>query len=176
MLDQILDIVKENAGDLIVNNSDIDNKFNENAISGAAESISKGLQEQLNQGNVKDVLNIFSSKTSNDGNPLIGQLTNMFGSQLGDKFGVQSDKANGIASSLIPVVIEQLVNRVNDKNNSSIDLNSILGGLSGKQGVDFGNLMQKFDNGDNDGFGLDDAMDLLKGDKGGSMLGGLFGK
>jgi len=52
MLDQILDIVKENAGDLIVNNSDIDNKFNENAISGAAESISKGLQEQLNQGNV----------------------------------------------------------------------------------------------------------------------------
>lgn len=175
MLDQILDIVKDNAKDLIENNGDIDNQYNESAISEAASTISNGFKDKLQSGNVKDVLDVFSEKTSNTDNPLVNQLSSMFGSQLGNKFNVSGDKANGIAGQLIPMVIDQLVKKVNDSNDSSIDLNGLLGSLSGQQGVNFGDLMQKFNNGDSDGFGLDDAMDLLKG-KGGSALGGLFGK
>ena len=63
-----------------------------------------------------------------------------------------------------------------DSNDSSIDLNGVLGSLTGKSGINFNDMMQKFDKGDSDGFGLDDAMDMLQGKGGLAGLGGLFGK
>ncbi len=132
--------------------------------------------QQLSGGNMKEILNAFSSKTSNTDNPVVQQIITVLTQQLGGKFNLNSNTANGIAGSIIPAVMDQLVNKVNDSNDSSIDLNSILGSLTGKSGVNFNDMMQRFDKGDTDGFGLDDAMDLLKGKGGLSGLGGLFGK
>jgi hypothetical protein len=132
--------------------------------------------QQLSGGNMKEILNAFSSKTSNTYNPVVQQIITVLTQQLGGKFNLNSNTANGIAGSIIPAVMDQLVNKVNDSNDSSIDLNSILGSLTGKSGVNFNDMMQRFDKGDTDGFGLDDAMDLLKGKGGLSGLRGLFGK
>ena len=176
MLDQILEIGKNKAQGAIVENNAIDNQYNDAAIQTTAESIKEGLMQQLSGGNMKEVLNAFSSKTSNTDNPVVQQIIQVLTQQLGGKFNLNNDTASGIASSLIPSVMDQLVKKVHDSNDSSIDLNGVLGSLTGKSGINFNDMMQKFDKGYSDGFGLDDAMDMLQGKGGLAGLGGLFGK
>lgn len=178
MLDQLIQVVREQAQDAIVNNRDIDDQHNEDAIQEAAKTISGSLQEQLAAGNFKEVMNIFNSKTSNEGNPIIGQITQVFTEQLGSKFHVDKNKAGGIAGSMIPVIIDQLVRKTNDDKDPSIDLNNIFGSLVGKgvEGVNFNDIMGKINGGGkSDGFGLDDVADLVKKGAGSNGAGGLLG-
>jgi hypothetical protein len=178
MLDQLLSVVREQAQEAIVKNRDIDDSHNESAMEEAAKTITSGLQEQLAAGNFKDVMNIFNSKTSNDGNPIIGQITQVFTEQLGSKFNVDKNKAGGIAGSMIPVIIDQFVRKTNDDKDPSIDLNSIFGSLAGKgvQGINFNDIMSKLNgDGQSDGFGLDDVADLVKKGAGSNGAGGLLG-
>jgi hypothetical protein len=185
MLDQLLEVVRSKAQEQIVDNSAIDNKFNNDAMQEAANTIKNTLQDQLAQGNVKDVLNIFNSKTTNEGNPLIGMITDLFSKQLGSKFGVEGNKASSMAASMIPSIIDQFVKKTNDNNDSSIDINDIFSSLAGKgvSGIDFKDILGKLGK-DSDGFGLDDVIGMVSkgagaqkgsGDLLGS-LGGLLGK
>ena len=182
MLDQLLDIVREQAEDKIVRNPDIDDRHNEGAIQDAMATISQGLLGRIAEGGLEDVLDIFSQKSSNTANPLVGKITEQFTQQLGAKYNLSSDKAGGIAGSLIPIIIDRFVNRTNDNGVSGIDLNSVFGMLTGdKDGkIDFGDVMNRFDKREeDDGFGLDDVMDMVRGNQGGQgggLLGGLLGK
>ncbi len=56
MLENLINLVKEQAGDAIVNNPAIPNENNEAAIQSAGESIAGGLQNIISSGGLKDVL------------------------------------------------------------------------------------------------------------------------
>ena len=69
---------------------------------------------------------------------------------LGSKFGVDPSAAQNIAVSLIPKVLEMMQSKTNDPNDSSFDINDLMGQLSGNKvtgNVDFGSVLSQMQSG-----------------------------
>ncbi|MBW6490057.1 MAG: DUF937 domain-containing protein [Lentimicrobium sp.] len=133
MLNQLIKIVKENAGDAIVNNPAIPNERNNEAIQTAAQALLKNLQGQAAGGNLNAVLDIFKGGGAASSSPLVNNISSGVAGELMKKFGLDNAAAKSIVNQLIPVVMDKLKNKTNDPNDKSIDLNGIIGALSGKK-------------------------------------------
>jgi hypothetical protein len=193
MLEQLLNMVKDNSQEAIVNNPAIPNQFNDSAQSSIMDAIMGGLQNQAQSGNVGGLLGLLTGKQAGAGsnmlsNPIVaGIAQNAIGSLM-DKFGIENAAAKGIVSSVLPGVIGSLISKTNDPNDSSIDMNGIFGSLMGgqaqpqaAQGFDFNQIGAALSDGKID---MNDVMNiggsLLQGNSGGAgglggLLGGLFG-
>lgn len=143
MIDQLLAIVKDHADDLIVRNDAVPNTHNDAAIAETAQSILGGLQGAIGNGGLESVLGLIGGKTPVQGNPLVASIASNLTENLGSKFGVSGNAAGQIASAIVPMVLSKLITRTNDPNDSSIDLGSVFGQLTGgaSQGTDFGSLL-----------------------------------
>lgn len=161
MFDQLLNLVKENAGDAIINNPAIPNEHNDAAISHATEGIVNGLQSQLSGGNAADVLQLLGGKSNVANNGVTNAISQNVAGSLMQKFGISNSAAGSIVSSLIPTVLSKLVHKTNDPNDSSFDLNGVFSHLTGgkTQGMDIGSMLGSLTGGG--------------GSTGGSPLGGL---
>jgi hypothetical protein len=163
MLENLTNLVKEQAGDAIINNPAIPNEQNDNAIQAASGSITEVLQEKVSSGNFGDLSQLFSGSDLAN-NPIVAKIKDVFAGKLGN-MGVDGTAANGAAAGIIPGLIEKFVKRTNDPNDKGFDLQSMLKQFAGPDG--------KFDMGD--------VMNIFKGNSGsgggiGGMLGGMFGK
>lgn len=189
MLDQLVQLVRENAQESVVANPAVPNENNDAVIGEASHSIAEGLQSALANGNVSEVMSLFNGKSSPDGaNPLVNGIQGNFVKNLMEKFGLNSGAASSLAGSLIPSVLGSLVKKTNDPGDSSFSLDGIIGSLTGgsASGFNLGGLLGKFGL-DKDGDGDVDMQDLTamisKGAQQqqssgglGGLLGGLFGK
>jgi hypothetical protein len=178
MLDNLLGLVKQYAGDAIINNPAIPNERNDEAIETASSSIFNGLQQTISNGGLKDVLGMFSGGDA-AASPVAQQINGGLVQNLMQKFGLDQGAASGVAGNLIPAVLQNFVAKTNDPNDNSFDLQSIMNNLSGGAAgnINVAGLMDKFKNGafDKDGDGdtdLQDAMNLFNG--GGTTGGGLM--
>ena len=163
MLQQIINLVKENAGDVINNNPDIPADKKEEAFQVAGSSVADGLKGVLSHGGVKDVMKLFSGTSDVSDNPVTQQASGAFVDNLTSKLGLNSSQASGLASSIIPMVLGKLVNKTNDPNDSSFDLQDMMNQFSGGKtsGMNVGALLGKFKSGlDKDGDGDVDLNDL----------------
>jgi uncharacterized protein YidB (DUF937 family) len=179
MLENLINLVKEQAGDPIVNNPAIPNEKNGEAVQEASHSIVSGLQQALQGGNLQDVMHLFSGNTAVADNPVTQNIQGGFVQNLMHKFGLDAAQAGSIASNLIPGVLQKLVHKTNDPNDSSFDLQGILNGLSGGKtsGFDVQGLLNKFKGGmDKNGDGNVDLQDLQSLFQGGGEGGGLMDK
>jgi uncharacterized protein YidB (DUF937 family) len=185
MLENLLNLVKQQAGSSIINNPAIPNEKNDEAVAVAGQSITGGLQQLLSQGGIKDVLSMFSGKQEIDSsNPAVQQVSGNVVQNLMDKLGLDQQQAGSVAGGLVPDVLKKLVSKTNDPNDNSFDIQSIFNSLSGggTSGVNVQGLLNKFKGGlDQDGDGDVDLQDLTaafsgKGGGGGVMdkLKGLF--
>lgn len=179
MLNQLMDLVKENAGDLIVNNAAVPNQFNDAAISEASKLIEENLSKAISGGNVQDVLGLFGNAQNISSNPMVAGIVGQLAQSLGSKFGVDGAQAQHIAGSLIPQILGGLAAKTNDPNNAAFNINDITSQLSGGKavGIDFGSVISQMQQGGKvDLGGL--AGQFLGGQKGGlgDMLGGFFKK
>lgn len=164
MLENLINLVKDNALDVVINNPAIPNAQNGEVISETASSIVSGLKDHVSAGNLGDVMGLLQgdhSVASLASNPAISSIIQVLTSNLESKFGLPSSVTNGIAQQLIPTVMNQLISKVKDPNDSSFDLQSILSAVSGS-GLDAGSLLGSLSGGSSEGIG--------------GMLGGLFGK
>ncbi len=170
MLDNLLDLVKSQAGNAIINNPAIPNEQNDAAVEVASSSIFDTLKNAATGGNIGDIVSMFSGGAGNAANsPLAGIMQNSMVQNLMQKFGLDQGAAGNIASGLLPNVLQNLVHKTNDPNDSSFDLQSIVSKVTGGAGgFDIGNLVSNFTGGANQqqagGGGI---MDSIKG---------LFGK
>ena len=163
MFENLLDLVKQHAGDAIINNPAIPNERNEEAIHAASTSIFTTLKNAIAGGNISDVTNLFNG--GNAGSSSLSQgIQGNFIQTLMSKFGLNQSQATSAAGGLIPNVLEKLVHKTNDSNDSSFDIQSILGSLTGNAGgggMDLQGLIGKFTGGgSSSGGGL---MDNIKG-------------
>lgn len=153
MLENLIDLVKQNAGSAIINNPAIPNEHNDAAINVAGSSIMDGLKKMISQGNVQDVVNLFNHQGGDIANaPATQQLSGGLIQSLMDKFGLDKNAASGITSNLLPQVLQKLVHKTNDPNDSSFDIQSILSNVTGGQsgnGFDLQSLIGKFTQGGN---------------------------
>lgn len=174
MLDQLINLVKENAGSIIGNNQEVPDDKKEQIAEAAGSSIQEGLQSALQNGNISDLLGMFSGNGDITGNPVTNEVNNSFQHQLTDKLGLSASQAGGLAASLIPMILGKLVNRTNDPNDNSFNIQDIFNQFSGGKtsGMDIGGLLNKFKGGlDTDGdadVDLNDLKNMFSG--GGSVM------
>ena len=136
MLENLLDLIKQNAGSAIVNNPAIPNEHNDAAVSLAGSSIMDSLKGMLANGNVGDVASLFNQQGGGDiaNHPATQQIQGNFIQNLMGKFGLNEGAASGIAASLIPMVLQKLVHQTNDPNNGNFNIQNIIGSLTGGGG------------------------------------------
>lgn len=152
MLENLFSLVKEHAGDAIINNPAIPNERNDEAVELASGSIFDTLKGAASNGNFGDIMNMFSGgEQSAQASPLAGVMQNSLVQNLMHKFGLDQGAAGNIASGLLPKVLNNFVNKTNDPNDNSFDIQSILskvtGGNSG--GFDVKNIISQFTGGGN---------------------------
>ena len=145
MLDNLLNLVTQNAGQAIIQNPAIPNERNNDAIQAVTQSIFNGLQGQLQQGNAQQLVGLLAGQQSVQGSPIVNTIAQGAVGNLMQQFGIQNQQAQQIVSSLLPVVMQQLVQKTNDPRDNSFDLNGIVNTLSGGQApADIGGIVNQF--------------------------------
>ena len=181
MLENLFNLIKEEGADAVINNPAIPNEQNNAVLADATHSVADGLQGVLAGGGLTNILSLFGNNNAGGNssllnNPIVSSIISSFTTKLTNNHGIESNQASGIAGSLIPSIIGSLINKTNDPNNSSFDINSIIGSLTGGAnnaqagggGFDLSSLVSKFANGgldaNNDGkIGLDDIISKVTG-------------
>ncbi|KYP13111.1 MAG: hypothetical protein A1D16_05750 [Flavihumibacter sp. CACIAM 22H1] len=159
-----MNLIRENAGDSIINNPDIPNERNEEAIEATGASILSGLQGMMAQGGAKEVLGMFAQGQVDQDNPVVQNLSGNVISDMMGRFGLDRNKAGSLVGSLLPIILNQLVSKTNAPVNNGFSLDGIFGQLSGGRtsGINLENIVGKLAGGglDRDGDGDVDFQDL----------------
>ena len=144
MLENLFKLIKDQAGDSVINNPVVPNEQNEAVVASATHSVAEELQGTLASGGLQNVLSLF-----NDGGST-GGFTN-----------------NPIVSN----IISNLISKTNNPGDSSFDINNIIGSLSGGGsavpagggGFDFNNILGKIGGAglDSDGDGKVELSDIV---------------
>lgn len=178
MLDKLINLVRQHAGDAVINNPAIPNEKNNEAVNDAGTSIMGTLQNALASGRIKDVLGYFQHK-GGDTDPIVKEATGNYAKDLQTRLGVDPGAAQDVANKVVPQTMNDLANRTADPSDNSFDIQDIFNSLSGGKtgGMDIKALLQRFGAGnlDKDGDGDVDLQDL-KNMFGGSNAGGLMDK
>ncbi len=183
MLENLFNLIKESSVDTVISNPVIPNEKNDAVIADATHSIADGLQGVLAGGGLQSVLSLFKNGGNNNGsaagnllnNPIVSNIISSFTNKLTNNHGIAGDQASGIANSLIPGVLNSLINKTNDPGNSSFDIGGIINSLTGGGGAQAGGsnfnlsgLISSFTSGgldaNKDGhIGLDDIISKVTG-------------
>ncbi len=178
MLENLFNLIKEHSADAVINNPAIPNEKNDAVIADATHSVADGLQGVLAGGGLQSVLSLFANNGNLGGNgllnnPIVSNIISSFTNKLTSNHGIAADQAGGIANNLIPSVLNSLVNRSNDSNNSSFNIGGIISSLTGEGanaggassgGLDIGSLISQFtggDTGSNGSAGLNDIINKV---------------
>jgi hypothetical protein len=183
MLENLFNLVKQQGLDAVINNPAVPNEQNNDVLASATGSVAEGLQSALAGGGLQNVLSMFGNGGANSGggiagllnNPIVSNIISGFTSKLTNNHGIAGDQAGGIAQSLIPNVLSNLINKTNDPNDSSFDLNGIIGSLTGgggnTGGFDIAGIAGKLAAGglDSDGDGKLELSDIISKISGGAQ-------
>jgi len=136
MLENLINLVKENAGDAIINNPAVPNEQNDAVIAAAGQSLQGSMQNMILQGKLQDLLSLFHNGVGNTAtNPSVQNISTDLIQNLSDKFGFNQSTSSGIASNLIPGLLERLVSKTNDPADNSFSLQGIIGHLTSGDGL-----------------------------------------
>ncbi|WAC14431.1 hypothetical protein [Dyadobacter pollutisoli] len=178
MLEQLLGLVQENSQQAIVQNPAVPNEHNEEVMNTLMGSITGGLQEHAQAGNLGGLMGLLSgnsatSSSSLMNNPIVASIASKAIGAIMEKFGMNSQTAGGIVNSVLPGVLGGLISKVSNPGDSSIDFNDIIESLTKgssaqapaqSSGFDFNQIGYAMAD------GKLDMNDLIK--MGGSLMGG----
>jgi hypothetical protein len=145
MLDQLFNIVKESGQDTVVNNPDVPNEYNQEVMADATQTIAGGLKNIMAGGGFENILDLFKGGGSGNGisgggvsgllkNPIVSMMVGYFISKLVKKYSMSPSVATNVANNLIPHALNGLIQQTNDPNNPNINLDGLIGSLTGSAG------------------------------------------
>jgi hypothetical protein len=140
MFENLLNLVKEHAGDAIINNAAIPNEHNDAAIETTTNGIMEGLKNQLGNGGIEGLTSMFQGGNQSG---MVQNISQNVAGSLMQKFGIENQAAQSIVQSLIPVVMNKFVNKTNDPNDNSFDIQGIMGSLAGGNTAGIGGMLGK---------------------------------
>lgn len=136
MLKNLLELVKESAGDAIINNPAVPNEKNNAVIQEATASLFKALKGTANTGGINSLKDMFQQSGTNiASSPVVKNVSAGVAGDLMKKFGLDKGTASGIVSMLIPIVMSKLIHKTNDPNDKSFNLDGIIRALGKKGGL-----------------------------------------
>jgi hypothetical protein len=135
MFDQLLDLIQQNSQQAVVQNPAVPNEHNEDVMQTLMDSVTGGLKENAQNGNLQGLLGLFSGSSGTGAglmnNPIIASIASNAITAIMNKFGLSSSAAGNIVASVLPGVLGSLISKTSNPGDSSIDFNSVLGGLLG---------------------------------------------
>jgi hypothetical protein len=134
MLDQLTQLVQQFGDDAIVKNSEIPNEYNEGVKYETGNSIFSGLKKIASEGGGEQLAALFKGDSIDSSNPVVQQLSQQLSGNLGQKFGLSSDTSSNVAGSLIPQILNSLVNKAKDPNDGSFQISDIINAITGNSG------------------------------------------
>ena len=135
MFEQLINLVKENAGSAIIDNNDVPNEKNDDVINTTAGGIMDHLKDLMGNGGLENITDLLKKGTTGNGT-LVSGMSGSIATTISEKFGIDQSKAESIVAGLIPMVINSLSNKTNDPNDNSFNLQDILSSLtSGSGGI-----------------------------------------
>jgi len=173
MLENLFDLVKQQADESIIKNPAIPDQQNEAAIQEAGHSVMDTLKKALSEGQLNQVMGLFSNGQADANHPVVQQATGNFMERLQNQFGLNSSQASGIAGQLIPNVMNMFAQKTANPDDNSFDVQQIFNQLSNGQtsGMNIEGMMNKLKGGlDKDGDGDIDLNDLKSAFAGGGSL------
>jgi uncharacterized protein YidB (DUF937 family) len=112
MFDQLNQLVQQFGNDAVVKNNAIPNELNEGVMNETGSSLLSGLQKMASEGNLEQLASLFQGNNAGStSNPAVKKLVDQVSGNLGQKFGIDSNEANGVASNMIPKILESLVGK-----------------------------------------------------------------
>lgn len=184
MFEQLTELVKQYGGEAVVNNPAVPNDQNDAVMNEASSSIVDGLKNMVANGNISELAEMFQGNNAgNNSNPVVKNLIEQVSGNLGSKFGLSTETSTGVANNLIPQVLESLINKAKNPNDSSLNIQDIINSISGGNGGSLMDAVSKYGgqfglDQNNDGkVNMEDVTSVVskKGGLGG-LLGRLFGK
>lgn len=170
MLDQLLEIVQQNAQAEVVENNNVPNEKNELVMNEASSTIMNSLQQLIAQGKTDQVAAL--ANDGQDGSEAMGFISGNFIENISQKFGIDKNVASSIAASILPKILGSFFGKAKDPNDSSFNMQDIIGSLtSGNSGLAQGNIQDTISSigskfgldKDNDGdVDLSDVMGMFK--------------
>ncbi len=132
MFEKLFILVKNNAGRAIIDNPLIPEQLHEAAINDASSSIIEVLKSQMESGKLKDLVKYFQFSGIYN-NPLISGAVNKFANKLNNFYGMEPVAALATANTLIPPVMQELIQQSKSEQNKDFALNSMLSKLNGNK-------------------------------------------
>lgn len=130
MLDELVNLIRQNGQQAVVENDAVPNEHNEAIMQQARNSIMDGLRGMTGPGQVSSLSeSVQSGQVEN--NPAVQQISNNFMGNIMQKFGINASTAASIASSLIPVVLSKIVNKGNQQGAGGFDLGALISSVTG---------------------------------------------
>ncbi|GAB3425409.1 hypothetical protein [Niabella aquatica] len=180
MLEQILDLVKQQGQQFVVQNPEVPDSENNAVMMEAANTITGGFQNILSGGGLQSIISMFTGggqgPDSNGGNgmrsnPMVSMMIGHLANNLVKKMNLNPAVANSIANNIIPGVLSSLVSktRSNDPADNGFDLNNLVASLTGSpaapdntqiNGFDFQGLIGRL-GADTNGDGKVDLSDIV---------------
>lgn len=179
MLDQLTQLAKQFGQEAVVNNKAIPNELNQSIVNETGNSLMAGLQKMASEGNLEQLAGLLQGNNANASNPAVKDLVNQVSGNLGQKFNIDSNAANGIASNMIPQILGSLIGNAKDPNVKGFEMSDLVNAISGSGNSGLMEAVSKYGgqfglDQNNDGkVDMQDAMAAVT-KKGG--LGGLLGK
>jgi hypothetical protein len=176
MLEELFNLVKGTATEAVINNPDVPNEQNNEVVAEATNTVASGLRNMVAGGGLQNIISMFTNsgqsgdKSSLLNNPIVNMMIGHFAGKLTSKYNIGGNQANNVASSLIPDVISNLINKTNDPNNSTFSLEGLLNSITGGKTAE---VVQEQQAGGNSGFNFQDLIGQFTG--GGSQSGGRGG-
>ncbi|HMK03883.1 MAG TPA: hypothetical protein VK489_06820 [Ferruginibacter sp.] len=167
MLKELLDLVRGQATETVINNPDVPNEHNEDVIAEATNTVASGLRNVVAGGGVQSLLSLFGGSGNKKGllsNPIVSMMMGHFAGKLMNKFGLNNNQANNLSGSLIPNVLGSLINKTNDPNESGFSLDGLLGSITGNKsnaGGGLGDILGQL-TASNDAGSSGGIMDIIK--------------
>ena len=135
MFEQLTQLVQQYGQDAVVKNNAVPNENNEAVMNEASNSILDGLKSMASGANVSDLASLINGNSAaNADNPVVQKLTEQLTGKLGEKFGMDSESASGVATNLIPKVLSSLVGNANDPNHKGFEVSDLVNAISGGNG------------------------------------------
>jgi len=111
MLEQLMQLIQQHGQQSVVENSAVPNEHNEAVMQEAQNSITAGLQQLASGGGLDQLTQTMQGGQADASHPAVQQISGNFAQNIAEKFGINSQEAGNIASSIIPNVLGKIFNK-----------------------------------------------------------------
>ena len=166
MLEQLFDLVRGAGQKTVVENPEVPNEYNNDVMAEATSTVAGGLKNVMAGGGLENIINLFQGggqQSSGGGvrnllkNPMVTMMIGHLISKLTGKYKMSPASASNVATNLVPEVLDNLIQKTKDPNNSSFTLDKLVASLTG--GDD--NIPQQ----DSGGFNFQDLIKNFTGNR-----------